>query len=120
MTSARTVESKPPLRGGRVQRRLGVVAVVLVALACATVNQTSHYALVRSIAQGSPNIDRYAASTGDKARFHGHWYSSRAPGLALFSVPWYGLLTAVDAPSLAQSAQAQRNKDEMIWAVGLW
>ena len=103
-----------------------MLALVLIALASATViqsfswNQTSHYALVRAIAHGSTRIDRYSASTGDEARFHGHWYSSRAPGLALYSVPWYGLLTAVDAPTLANSSPAQRHADEMIWAVGLW
>src|SRR5947209_6155724 len=127
ITSSRPVEAPAsPAREPRRRRRLGVVALVLIALASATVvqsfswNQTSHYALVRSIAHGTPKIDRYEASTGDKARFHGHWYSSRAPGLALYSVPWYGLLTAVHAPSLALSSPAQRNADEMIWAVGLW
>src|SRR5947209_9356863 len=127
ITSSRPVEAPAsPAREPRRRRRLGVVALVLIALASATVvqsfswNQTSHYALVRSIAHGTPKIDRYEASTGDKARFHGHWYSSRAPGLALYSVPWYGLLTAVHAPSLALSLPAQRNADEMIWAVGLW
>src|SRR5947209_9449400 len=126
ITSSRPVEAPAsPAREPRRRRRLGVVALVLIALASATViqsfswNQTSHYALVRAIAHGTTRIDRYEVSTGDKARFHNHWYSSRAPGLALYSVPWYGLLTAVHAPSLANSSQAQRHADEMIWAVGL-
>ncbi|GAC1316446.1 MAG: hypothetical protein NVSMB25_02140 [Thermoleophilaceae bacterium] len=103
-----------------------MIAIVLIGLALATViqsfswNQTSHYALVRSIAHGTPRIDRYQDQTGDKAYFEGHWYSSRAPGLALLAVPWYGVLTAVDAPTFIREHQAQRGDDAMVWAVGLW
>jgi hypothetical protein len=107
-------------------RRRGILAIALLGLAYATLiqsfswNQTSHYALIRSLAHGTPIIDRYQGETHDKARYKGHWYSSRAPGLALFSLPAYGLLTAVDAPALANSMQAQRNADEMVWGIGLW
>ena len=107
-------------------RRAGIAALVCVALAGATIvqtfswNQTSHYALVRSIAHGTPHIDRYASETGDKARFRGHWYSSRAPGLALFTLPAYGALTAIHAPALARHAKAERGADEMVWALTLW
>jgi hypothetical protein len=107
-------------------RRRGAIAIVLLGLAYATLiqsfswNQTSHYALIRSLAHGTPIIDRYQNETQDKARFKGHWYSSRAPGLAIFSLPAYAVLTAVDAPALANSMQAQRNADEMVWGVGLW
>lgn len=106
--------------------RRGVVAIVLLAVAYGSViqsfswNQTSHYALVRALASGTAKIDPSQASTGDKAFFRGHWYSSRAPGLALFALPAYELLKAVGAPELAFDSPAQRNDDEMIWAVGLW
>lgn len=108
------------------RRRRALLALACVGLAYATViqsfswNQTSHYALIRSLAHGTARIDRYANQTNDKARFRGHWYSSRAPGLAILSVPAYGALTAAQVPALARHMQAQRNADEMVWALGLW
>ena len=99
---------------------------MLVALAYASViqsfswNQTSHYALIRSLGHGVAHIDRYQGTTGDKAFFEGHWYSSRAPGLAIYALPWYGFLTGVNAPQVARASPAQHHDDEMIWAIGLW
>jgi hypothetical protein len=107
-------------------RRRGLLAIACLGLAYATViqsfswNQTSHYALIRSLAHGTARIDRYANETNDKARHRGHWYSSRAPGLAILSVPAYGALTALRVPALAHDMKAQRNADEMVWALGLW
>jgi hypothetical protein len=107
-------------------RRAGIAALVCIALAGATIiqtfswNQTSHYALVRSIAHGTPRIDRYLRQTGDKARYKGHWYSSRAPGLAFVTVPAYGALLVIHAPQIARHSKAQRGADEMVWALTLW
>ena len=108
-------------------RRLGIASLVCVALAGATIiqtfswNQTSHYALIRSIAShGTPRIDRFVDQTGDKALYKGHWYSSRAPGLAFYTIPAYGVLTAINAPQIARHAKAQRGADEMVWALTLW
>lgn len=107
-------------------RRLGILAIVCLALAAATVmqasgwNQSSHYALTKSIAGGSPSIDPYRQWTGDKAKFEGRWYSSRAPGLALLSVPAYAGLELVGAPTLAASADALKREGEATWALGLW
>ena len=104
----------------------GVIAIALVAVAYASIiqsfnwNQTSHYALVRSIGRGTPHIDRYIDTTHDRAAFHGHWYSSRAPGLAFFLVPEYKVLSAVGARAVARWSQAQRSDDEMVWAIGLF
>src|SRR4029079_17918996 len=58
--------------------------------------------------------------TKDKACCGGHWYSARAPGLALYSLPFYELLNGVDAPAVARSSKALRGEDEMIDFVGLW
>ncbi|MGZ4201622.1 MAG: hypothetical protein ACXVRH_06165 [Thermoleophilaceae bacterium] len=108
------------------RRRAGIAALVCVALAGATLiqtfswNQTSHYALIRSIAHGTPHIDRYQDETGDKARYKGHWYSSRAPGLAFVTLPAYGVLTAIHGPTLAHKSKAQRGADEMVWGLTLW
>jgi hypothetical protein len=51
-------------------------------------NQASRFDLVRAIVeQHQFNIDTYNANTGDKAFWEGHFYSDKAPGLALSAVP---------------------------------
>ncbi len=110
------------------KRRLGLVAVLLVGLAYATVmqsfswNQTSHYDLIRSLNQDKTTIDQYQENTGDKAYYKGHWYSARAPGLALFSLPFYDALNLAGAESWTDRHVAPPNHpgDEMIYLIGLW
>ena len=55
-------------------------------------NQTSHYDLIRSLDANGTTIDGYQQNTGDKVFYKGHWYSARAPGLALFALPFYDTL----------------------------
>jgi hypothetical protein len=108
--------------------RLALVAILLVGLASATViqsfswNQTSHYDLTRAIYHGETTIDKYQANTGDKAYYKGHWYSARAPGLAVFSEPFYEALILVRAESWtdAHVAPPDHPGDEMIYLLGLW
>jgi hypothetical protein len=51
-------------------------------------NQNSRFALVRAITnEHSVRIDPFQKATGDKAFFEGHYYSDKAPGLALTAVP---------------------------------
>ena len=51
-------------------------------------NQNSRFALVRAItSEHSVRIDPFQKATGDKAFFEGHYYSDKAPGLALTAVP---------------------------------
>ncbi|HWX96842.1 MAG TPA: hypothetical protein VNZ01_08305 [Solirubrobacteraceae bacterium] len=113
-------------RGPRVRRRTALWAVLLVGLAFASViqnwsdNQSSHYDLIRALDAGRTTIDAGPYRTKDKAYYHGHWYSARAPGLAMYSLPFYELLQAVDAPAVARASQALRGEDEMIYFVGLW
>jgi hypothetical protein len=108
------------------KRNIALAAIVLVGLSYATLiqsfswNQTSHYDLIRSLDQEETTIDAYQENTGDKAFYKGHWYSARAPGLALFALPYYDALKGLDAEAVARSSQAQRGEDEMIWLVGLW
>jgi hypothetical protein len=112
----------PAVRGVRA----GPLAIVCLVLAAATImqasgwNQTSHYALTKSIAAGTPIIDPYRHWTGDKALFEGHWYSSRAPGLALPAQPAYAALDLIGAPNRAARARVFRREGEAIWALGLW
>ena len=106
---------------------LALAAILLVGLAYATMiqsfswNQTSHYDLIRALNSGQTTIDPYQANTGDKVFYKGHCYSARAPGLALFSLPFYDALNLVGAESLdARNRAAQRGDDEMIYLIGLW
>ena len=116
------------------RKRLWIVALAVLALAWAAViqrpgpNQNAHLALVTAIAnQGTPRIDPYERWTRDDAYVDGHFYSAKAPGLALATVPFYLALKAVglvvDGPphsipwpraeELAMPATAP-------WEVGLW
>jgi len=111
--------------------RLGVAACVCVGVACATLiqsfswNQTSHYDLIRSLNSERTAITPYATNTGDKVEYpkgSGQIYSARAPGLALFSLPFYDVLNLVNAESWTRAHVAPPNHpgDEMIYLIGLW
>ncbi len=134
-----TVSVQPPGAGGRprppragrgllTKKRLALAAILLVGLSYATMiqsfswNQTSHYDLIRSLDQDKTTIDQYQTNTGDKAEYNGHWYSARAPGLALYSLPFYNALKWVGAESWTDRHVAPPNHpgDEMIYLIGLW
>ncbi len=108
------------------KKRLALAAILLVGLSYATIiqsfswNQTSHYDLIRALNQDETTIDKYQENTGDKAYYKGHFYSARAPGLALFALPFYDTLNFINADKLAYESQAQRGDDEMIYFIGLW
>jgi hypothetical protein len=80
-----------------------LVPIAAYALAAAFVvqgwgwTQTSHYSLVRALSQGTAVIDQWHEETGDKAWTNGHFYSVKAPGLALFVLPEYLVLKAAGA-----------------------
>ena len=51
-------------------------------------NQNSRFDLVRAMVElGTLRIDAYRENTGDKAFANGHYYSDKAPGLALLAEP---------------------------------
>jgi hypothetical protein len=110
----------------RGRKRIALVAILLVGVAYATViqsfswNQTSHFDLIRSLNVEKTNIDQYKDNTGDEVEYKGHTYSARAPGLALFALPFYDTLKAFDAEKVARSSQAQQGEDEMVYFIGLW
>ena len=115
-----------PHRSRPTKRRLALAAILLVGLAYATMiqnfswNQASHYDLIRSLDKDGTTIDAYRENTGDKVFYKGHWYSARAPGLALFALPFYDTLNLVNADSWARSSEALRGDDEMVYLIGLW
>jgi hypothetical protein len=126
-----TDSTRPPARRALrapSKRNLALVALVLVGLSYATLiqsfswNQTSHYDLIRSLDKDHTTIDLYQQNTGDKAYYKGHFYSARAPGLALFSLPFYDALKSLGAESFTDNHVAPPNHpgDEMIWLIGLW
>lgn len=96
------------------RRHTGVLAIVALALAAASVvapigwNQASHYALVRALDEGTPYIDALQASTGDKGFYDGHWYSARAPGTAFVALPAYRVIEAAGLTGYP------------VWLIGLW
>ncbi len=110
------------------RKRLALAAVLLVGLASAVMiqsfswNQASHYDLVRALNDDQTTIDRYQANTGDKVKYKGHYYSARAPGFALFNLPFYDALNLVHAESWtdAHVAPPDHPGDEMIYLIGLW
>jgi hypothetical protein len=108
--------------------RVALAAVLLVGLASAVMiqsfswNQTSHYDLTRALNDDRTTIDEYQANTGDKVFYKGHYYSARAPGLALFVLPFYDTLNLIDAESWTRAhvAPPEHPGDEMIYLIGLW
>jgi hypothetical protein len=110
------------------RKRLALAAILLVGLSYATLiqsfswNQTSHYDLIRSLNVERTTIDQYQQNTGDKAYYKGHFYSARAPGLALMALPFYDTLNLIGAESWTNAHVAPPNHpgDEMIYLIGLW
>jgi hypothetical protein len=89
-------------------------------------NQTAHYALVKSLAERSATIDRYRFQSCDTAYVDGHTYAAKAPGLALFTEPFYWVLRKVGAADDFKTV-VDRWPDGMlavpraaIWRVGLF
>jgi hypothetical protein len=105
-------------------RRRQIAALCAVAFAFAYpmqvngFNQTAHYALVHSLAAGTPNIDKSRGqvgdlSTGDAAIYKGHYYATRPPGLAAASLPAFWLLKALGMRTTGDPTTG-------IWALHLW
>jgi hypothetical protein len=86
-----------PHRGWR-RRAVALAPIVCLAIGAGAIIQTpgwneqSQYALVRSLHNGTARIDRYASLTGDSGIYRGHVYSNKAPGLALYSTPFYSAI----------------------------
>ena len=107
-----------------------IVAIVLVAVAAATQipypgwNAGAHYALVKSLVDGTPRIDRHLNQSGDIAYVGGHFYAAKSPGLAFLSVPVYLAFDAVNAvPATYVTGQgppgARQVAERSIWQVNL-
>ena len=75
-------------------------------------NASAHFALVRSLGEGTAKIDPYREETGDVAWYQGHYYTAKAPGLALYSLPVWVVLERIPQVSDA--------RDRAIWALNFW
>jgi hypothetical protein len=111
--------------------RRGAIALALFATGAAMlvqgpgVAQNAHYALVRSLAEGTPQIDRYVAETADWTRDDGHYYSVKGPGLAFVSLPPFAVVDSLGVRDRLQRDQAgpvgaRRENIGMVWALGIW
>lgn len=90
----------------RVSSWVGVVALGFCVLGAAAIkqhligwNEMSHFAQIRAFDHGTPRIDAYHHTTGDRAYYHGHWYGDKAPGLAFLMTPVYALARALHLAS---------------------
>lgn len=103
---------------------------MLVAAAAATQipypgwNAGAHYALVRSLVDGTPRIDHHLNQSGDVAYVDGHFFAAKSPGLAFLSVPVYFAFDAVGAvPATYVTGQgppgARQVAERAIWQVNL-
>jgi hypothetical protein len=86
------------------------MAIVLLGVGWASIMQslgwaqTSYFAFVKALSDGTTTIDRYHWETRDKSYIDGHFFSVKAPGMALLLTPPYLGLKAAGAPALARRA----------------
>src|SRR5919205_4538484 len=82
------------------RRRLGIAAIVCVAIASGLVMQasgwaqTSNYSLVRALYGGTAQIDPWHWETKDESWYRGHYYSVKAPVLPALTLPVYAVVRA--------------------------
>ena len=106
-------------------QRAGAVALVAVVLAMASLvqgpgwNQNAHLALVKALSHGTPVIDRYSAGTFDLAYSDGHFYSAKAPGVALLAVGPYFLLDRSGALDAVVRVTGIPREDADLWALAV-
>jgi len=97
---------------GRRRVRFGIAAIAALAISWALVmhamgwGQLASYGQVRALADGRAEIDRWHWETKDKAYIDGHFYSVKAPGLALATLPVFLALDATRAQDTADRAAA--------------
>src|SRR5919201_1809596 len=96
-------------------RRAGLLAVLALVLGYASVaqgsgvNQLAHFSLVRALTHGTAEVDAYHWETKDLSWYHGHYYSTKAPGLAFLTVgPYYVLDRSGALGLLARATGATR------------
>ncbi len=132
MRPAGSAESAPLTVSAGAGGRLGVLAIVLLALGWGMLeqapgaNQNAHLALVTALSEGTPRIDRLHEWTADSSYVDQHYYAAKAPGLALVTEPWYRTLDLLGLVVTGPVAGVKwpRAQLEMprssVWQVGLF
>jgi len=93
-----------------VRARSGLAAIACLGIAWGLVMHTmgwaqlAHFAQVRGFDDGRASIDPWQWETMDKAWVDGHFYSVKAPGLPLLTLPAYLALDAAGAWSVSRAA----------------
>src|SRR5215208_4380651 len=93
-----------------VRARSGLAAIACLGIAWGLVMHTmgwaqlAHFAQVRAFDDGRASIDPWQWQTKDKAWVDGHFYSVKAPGLPLLTLPAYMALDAAGAWSVSRAA----------------
>jgi hypothetical protein len=131
------VELRPSAHGGRLYgarlatayscgvRNAGVLAICAVVFGYASVvqgggeNQFAHLALVRSLADGTPIVDPYHRESKDLAWHEGHYYSTKAPGLAFLTVGPYFVLDRTGLLNASADALETDPRSVALWALVL-
>ncbi len=92
------------------RRRLGLAAILVLGLGWGMVMQslgwaqTSYYAFVKALGDGTAQIDRYHWETRDKSYTNGHFFSVKAPGLPFLLLPLHEVLDAAGGSKIAREA----------------
>src|SRR3954468_21898237 len=104
------------------RRRLGLIAIVCVAIASGLVMQaagwaqTSNYSLVRALHAGTAEIDPYHWETKDESWYRGHYYSVKSPLLPAVSLPVYAVVKGVGGERWAyETAKSARSHGSWRW-----
>ena len=106
----------------RLRRNRGVAAICVLAFGWAMVMQslgwaqTSYFAFVKALGDGTAQIDKYQWETRDKSWINGHFFSVKAPGLPIVMTPVYELLKLAGAEGISRSAAAHaRHHGAKLW-----
>jgi hypothetical protein len=106
-------------------RRAGLLAILALVLSYASVaqgggvNQLAHLSLVRALTHGTPVVDPYHWETKDLSWYHGHYYSTKAPGLAFLTVGPYYVLDRSGVLGLLSRATGATKTSVALWVLGV-
>jgi hypothetical protein len=105
-------------------RRAALLAILSLVLAYGSVaqgsgvNQLAHFSLVRALSHGTAEVDPYHWQTKDLSWYHGHYYSTKAPGLAFLTVGPYFVLDRSGALSGLSRATGATKTAVALWVLG--
>ena len=83
------------------------------------VNQLAHFALARELSHGTAVVDSYHWQTKDLSWYHGHYYSTKAPGLALLTTAPYFVLDRTGTLGLLSRLTGASTQSIAIYLLGL-